>query len=77
MWKADLERDEKGVGDGREDCTSTGLAAGRPSQLLGIGLFHGRLKRSGNVGSSTRRGMVQAGPLLRAWLFRILLIRLS
>lgn len=45
MWKADLERDEKGVGDGREDCTSTGLAAGRPSQLLGIGLFHGEAEK--------------------------------
>lgn len=44
---------------------------------LALGSSTGRLKRSGNVGSSTRRGMVQAGPLLRAWLFRILLIGLS
>lgn len=41
MWKANVERDEEGLIDSREDCTSIGLAAGSFLAVPGSGLFHG------------------------------------
>lgn len=41
MWKADLERDEKALVGGRDDCTSAAWLPACLWELLGTGLFHG------------------------------------